>query len=242
MLNPTAPQRQAPLIKPLKLKSQWLGLVSMAVGQELQQEKQDLQDMDSAYILGCEHETVLSVGRSLWKDYEERKSTWDIREHGMDIYLVSRGGKLTIHNPGQLTIYPIMNIKKIKMGIKEYLHFLFKVTQKTFLDYGIKTEIDFEKNYGMYIENKKIVSAGLSYSRGWVGQGLSINLKNDLELFKTIDVCGMKCMQMTSAQNLGYNVTPELFFTSWLKSFEDFVELKGLDLGFDQRSSNECGL
>ncbi|MCO5114518.1 MAG: lipoyl(octanoyl) transferase LipB [Bdellovibrionaceae bacterium] len=198
----------------------------MAVGQELQKEKQDLQDMDSAYILGCEHEAVLSVGRSLWKDYEERRSDWDIRDHDMDMYLVSRGGKLTIHNPGQLTIYPIMNIKKLQMGIKDYLEFLFKVTQKTFLGYGIKTEIDFEKNYGMYIESKKIVSAGLSYSQGWVGQGLSINLQNDLEIFKTIDVCGMSCMQMTSAQKLGYDITPAHFFTSWLKNFSDSAELK----------------
>lgn len=193
----------------------------MSVGQELQETKLKLKDSGSVYILGCEHEPVLSVGRSLWKDYQgERKDFWNVTEQGMDIYLVSRGGKLTIHNPGQLTVYPLMNIKMLKMGIKEYLKSLFLITQKAFNDFGISTEIDFTNNYGMYVEGRKIVSAGLSYSEGWVSQGLSINLANDLQLFKTIDVCGMSCMQMTSALELGIRIDLQDFFNQWVRCFE----------------------
>lgn len=201
------------------IKTEWLGLVSMAVAQELQQQKLNLKSQDHLYILGCEHEPVLSVGRSLWKSYNKDGELRRTVHPDLDIYLVSRGGKLTVHNPGQLVIYPILNIRNLGLGIKAYLKILLQTTQQTFEAFGLKVDMDFEKNHGLYINSKKIVSVGLSYSQGWVSQGLSINLNNDLTPFKSIEVCGMSCMTMTSAQTEGLSVSSQDFFKKWMASF-----------------------
>lgn len=200
------------------IRAQWLGLVSMPVAQEIQTELLNQQDSNAIYVLGCEHETVVSVGRSLWKSLETENTTSD----GLFYYPVSRGGKLTIHNPGQLVIYPVFNIKKYGLSVKSYLKLLFEVTRQTFMFYELDLTMDFEKNYGLYINSKKIVSAGLSYSKGWVSQGLSINLNNDLKVFEKIDICGMKCMQMASAKetlNTDLNLTE--FYNLWLTHFSN---------------------
>lgn len=227
----TTPQQTLPNnVAKTQFHPEWLGLVSMAVAQELQAEVLKKKDPIQIHILACEHEPVLSVGRSLWKDYDKSSSVWENTNRDLDIYLVSRGGKLTIHNPGQLVIYPIMNIKNFKMGIKDYLYFLFSVTQKAFASYGLNADIDFDRDYGMYVEGKKIVSAGLSYSEGWVSQGLSINLCNELEVFKTIDVCGRRCMQMTSAKALGFDIKMQDFFETWMQIFTKDLESKNSPL------------
>lgn len=198
------------------IKPKWIGLVNMPVAQEIQKDLLLRQDHQCIYILGGEHEGVLSVGRSLWKDYKNHSHD---ERTSLPIHFVSRGGKLTIHNPGQLMIYPILNIKFLNMGVKAYLQFLFTVTQKAFLKLGLKTDIDFDTKHGLYVHSKKIVSAGLSYQSGWVSQGLSINLSNDLSVFRNIEVCGQSCMQMTSALEQGTDISTFAFFKLWMEFF-----------------------
>ncbi len=194
--------------------SNWVNLLTIEKGCELQTRALQELNHHQATVIGCEHFEVLSAGRSLWNtdlDY------W--LKDFQNIHKTSRGGKLTLHNPGQLVIYPILNIKFLKLSLKDYVKLLLDVSQTCFDTYGLKSQTDSCKQVGVYFNNKKIASVGLNYSKGWVSHGISLNIKNDLAKFKKFDICGQKEMNVTSLQNEGVSTTTCEFFETWFSNF-----------------------
>ena len=102
------------------------------------------------FILGLEHPAVITLGR--------RADTEEINiNNQLPVVQSTRGGLATIHSEGQLVIYPIIDIRKINLGVRDYVELLLSTTQKVFTHFGVETFKD-DKNIGLYTKNGKIAS------------------------------------------------------------------------------------
>lgn len=199
-----------------KIQSKWHGLIDIDQGFILQEQFLKTANFDQIQVIGCEHFEVLSLGKSAWS-----VETSYFTPHFEQIHKTHRGGKITLHNPGQLIVYPSLNLKHYHLSIKAYVELLLEVSKLCLADLGLKTEIQMQENIGLYVDGKKIGSIGLRCQKGWVSHGLSINVTNDLEKFKLFDVCGQSSTQLTSLKNEGLDISTHQLFSFWIKYFEN---------------------
>ncbi len=150
-----------------------------------------------------EHQKVFTAGSSTPREF-------NIDEiNKIPVIKVNRGGKITFHGPGQLVIYPLINLKKRKKNIIDYINSLEDICIKAFKKSDIELYKKKEKNRGLWAENnnelKKIIFIGLRYSKGIIHHGLSINLNLDLDNFRKIDPCGLNSRDISSLKELKIN-------------------------------------
>ncbi len=201
------------------INAKWYGLIDIDQGHYLQEEVLSLQDTMGVHIIGCEHFEVLSLGKSAWLDFD---SSWN--SAFQQVHQTNRGGKITLHNPGQLIIYPCLYLKTFNLSIKNYVQLLLRVTQKCLVDLGLNVELGSNDNIGIFFEEKKIGSIGLKCQRGWVSHGLAINVDNDLAKFGMFAICGQKNGKVTSLKNEGLAILATDFFETWVKNFSKELE------------------
>lgn len=119
-----------------------------------------------------------------------------------------RGGQVTYHGPGQLMIYTLCDLKRLNMGIKQFVDIL----QQSIIDllslYGIQGHTQC-KAPGVYVEGEKICSLGLRVRRGYTYHGLCLNIDSNLEPFTRINPCGFHQLAMTQIKDLHPTVTLE---------------------------------
>ena len=163
------------------------------------------KDINFEEVWFLEHEKVFTAGSSSPKNLKEKSI------NKIPLIHVNRGGKLTYHGPGQLIIYPILNIKKRKINIIEYINLLEEICIKVFKKNSIKLFRKKEKNRGLWISknkvHKKIIFIGLRYSKGVIYHGLSINFNINLINFRSINPCGLDGNEISSLKelNIKYN-------------------------------------
>jgi lipoyl(octanoyl) transferase len=109
---------------------------------------------------------------------------------------------VTYHGPGQLVVYPLIDIRRAGLGVRD----LVTALERAVIDYcatlGIKAEC--RKNApGVYVDGRKIASVGLRIRRGASYHGLAFNVNMDLEPFQRINPCGYAGLQMTQLAALG---------------------------------------
>lgn len=210
----------------MNVTSSWLGCVDIKQAFQFQTEFLNENTLNEVKVYGAEHFEVLSVGRSLWSsDLTFLKTSFE------SIDFTLRGGKLTLHNPGQLIIYPLLNLKTCRLTLKQYISLILSVTEKTLigLDSTLKSgsnsriQTNCKENIGIYIDQKKLMSLGLNHKRGWVSHGLSINVNNNLEKFKLFDVCGHAHTEVTSLENLKIRTSTQELFKLWLENFNKSI-------------------
>jgi lipoate-protein ligase B len=201
-----------------KLASEWAGLIDIEQGFVLQEQFLNSADLDQIQVIGCEHFEVLSFGKSAWGS-----DTSEWRPYFNQFHKTHRGGKLTLHNPGQLIVYPSLHLKSYNLSIKNYVQLLLEITQKCLKEFGLNTDIQSKDNIGLFIGPKKIGSIGLRCQKGWVSHGLAINVANDLEKFKLFDVCGQASAEMTSMKIEGHEVTTHEVFLRWTQILQTFI-------------------
>ncbi|NCN41505.1 lipoyl(octanoyl) transferase LipB [bacterium] len=166
-------------------------------------------------IQGYEFDTVITLGRSA----SALEEVYEPALNGHPIVQVERGGKATLHSPGQLVIYPICNIKFYDKRVKSWVRFLLKTTLNTIRSVSPQKSFSFsEERAGVYSENAKVASIGLRIDQGVSLFGLAVNLKNDPELFKLIRPCGVPGQEI---QSLNYQNSLEDFFALWSGKFEE---------------------
>ena len=150
-----------------------------------------------------EHKEVFTAGSSTPKEFNEEKI------NNIEVHKVNRGGKITYHGPGQLIIYPLINIKARNMNIIDYINVIEDICIGVFNNNQIELIRKKEKNRGLWVKgakgSRKIIFIGLRYSRGVVHHGLSINFHNDLEKFRKINPCGLDGREISSLEELGIN-------------------------------------
>ncbi len=131
------------------------------------------------------------------------------------IFQVKRGGETTLHSPGQLVIYPIFNLKKLKLGVREYVSLLLRVSVETFRHFGVEVQSQLNP-VGLFTNTGKIGFCGLQIKNGVSQHGLSLNIQNDLTLFNSIISCGMKSASYDKLQNNSkVQISPHNFFNHW---------------------------
>jgi lipoate-protein ligase B len=122
------------------------------------------------------------------------------------IFHVERGGDITYHGPGQMVVYPILNLKEYGYRIVRYIDQLEEVVLRVLRDFGIEGRRD-PLNRGVWVGREKIASVGVAVKR-WVSfHGFALNYETDLKYFDLINPCGLKGEKVTSmAEILGTEI------------------------------------
>ena len=124
----------------------------------------------------------------------------EVIDKKIKIIKTNRGGKLTLHNPGQKIIYFVLNLNKRKKDIRKLINIIEKSVIEFLKIYKIKGLAD-KKNIGIWVKDKKIAAIGLRISRWIAFHGCSINIDNDLNAYKKIIPCGLDNKKITSVYN-----------------------------------------
>ena len=131
-----------------------------------------------------------------------RSSENEILDKKIKIIKTNRGGKITLHNPGQKIIYFVLNLNKRKKDIR----LLIKIIEESIIEflrlYNIYGKSD-RKNIGIWVNNKKISAIGIKVKRWVAYHGCSININNNLSYYKKIIPCGLSNNEITSIYDLG---------------------------------------
>ena len=145
-----------------------------------------------------EHNTVYTAGTSSKEE--------DVLDKNLKIVKTNRGGKHTLHSPGQKVIYFVLNLNKRKKDIRVLVQKIEKCIIEVLKEYKIKSYPD-RKNIGIWVGNPKnlmkIAAIGIRV-RKWIAyHGFSLNVNNDLSKYKKITPCGIKNKGITSLQEMG---------------------------------------
>ena len=153
-----------------------------------------------AGLIFCRHFPVITLGKSA-KMANIKAEIAELKERGTELFQTDRGGDVTYHGPGQLTVYPILNLNYLKKDIHWYLRQLEGLTINCLCEFGILAHAR-PGFTGVWVGNKKIASIGIAI-RNWITfYGLSINIKDwDLQNYGLIRPCGMD-VEMTSMETL----------------------------------------
>ncbi|RLC06074.1 MAG: lipoyl(octanoyl) transferase [Deltaproteobacteria bacterium] len=149
-------------------------------------------------ILFVEHPCVFTLGkRGGEENLSVSKKFLDLKN--IDLIQTNRGGNITYHCPGQAVMYPIVDLEKNKIGVKDFVHGLEEIMKLTAMDFNIDADRN-SKNHGIWINNSKIGSVGISIKRGISFHGLAMNINPDLEPFSWINPCGLTDISITSIE------------------------------------------
>ncbi|MDR1234072.1 MAG: lipoyl(octanoyl) transferase LipB [Holosporales bacterium] len=175
-------------------------------------------------VIITEHETVYTAGRSTESmDFLKSSGKWE----RYPIYHSKRGGRVTVHSPGQIVVYPIINLRFRGLSVTTYVSLLeewiinalatFYV--KSFRsDHGIGVWTPCIQSYGETVPSK-IGFVGIRIVKGIASHGFCINVNNDLMLFNDIIPCGLHDVRITSLKNiLGAEIEMETFIYSIIQS------------------------
>ena len=124
----------------------------------------------------------------------------EIVDEKITIIHTNRGGKITLHNPGQKIIYFVLDLNKRKKDIRKLINTIEKSIIQFLLIYKIKGKKD-KKNIGIWVNKKKIAAIGLRISKWIAYHGCSINISNNLNEYLKIIPCGLNNKKITSIYN-----------------------------------------
>ena len=148
-------------------------------------------------IWTLEHPDVYTAGTS----YNER----DILDKSIKILETNRGGKITYHGPGQLICYFVIDLKKRKKNIRNFISIIEKTIIETIQFFNIKTFSD-KENIGIWYKDneqtKKVAAIGVRISKWIAYHGFSININNNLDKYKAIIPCGIKDKGVTNLKQI----------------------------------------
>ncbi len=144
-----------------------------------------------------EHNPVFTQGQAGKKEHILKKTNIPILQS-------NRGGQVTYHGPGQIIIYPLINIRKREIAVRQMVSLLENTVITLLANYDIVATTDL-KAPGVYVNGKKIASLGLRVRKGCVYHGMALNVNMDLIPFSYINPCGYKGMQVTQLKNLNIN-------------------------------------
>lgn len=164
-------------------------------------------------VLGFECAPTVSLGvRGNAKDLLWPREEW--LKMGFAIEYADRGGQATIHNPGQLVIFPTLDVRP--WGAKKFVDYLLKASQSFLAKRGVES-LCRREDPGLYTDQGKIMSIGLRIKKGVAHHGIAINIRNDLTPFQGIRVCGKAAAPV--AMLASEAPMPELF-SSWAEEFK----------------------
>lgn len=186
----------------------------------------DLSNWEDRFIL-CEHPPVITLGRNAHAENVLFPEAF-LREKGVELYAVERGGDVTYHGPGQVVGYPILWLERYKADIGWYMRNLEEVLIRTIGEWGLKGE-RIPGLTGVWLTSppRKIAAMGVKLTR-WVSMhGFALNVNTDLSGFSLIVPCGIRDKAVTSmAQELGQTVSIEAVKATLRRFFAEVFEVE----------------
>ncbi len=191
-----------------KLIFEWLGKVSFNSAwryqQELHQNRVENKINDTVLLL--EHDHVYTFGKNA--DTNHLLPTYS---RDADVVQIDRGGDITYHGPGQLVVYPIIDLHNYKMSVSWYVRSLEKIIIHTLSDFNIKSERR-EGLTGVWVEDEKIAAIGVRLSKWVTMHGFAINLNPDMSFFDGMIPCGIFEYGVTSVAKQIANIPKMIEF------------------------------
>ena len=138
-----------------------------------------------------------------------RSSENEILNKKIKVIKTNRGGKITLHNPGQKVVYFVINLNKRKKDVRKLVRIIEKSIIEFLKCFKIRANAD-RKNVGIWVNDKKIAAIGIRI-RKWIAfHGCSINISNNLKDYLLISPCGLDNTKVTSIKNEGKNFTKNI--------------------------------
>lgn len=152
--------------------------------------------LDRDLIIAVEHPPVFTLGRRGGRD-NLLVSEETLRDKGISVIPVERGGDITFHGPGQLVVYPILDLGLARHKVVELVEALEEAMVLTAADWGIIATSD-KKQRGAWVAGRKLGSVGITIRRSVSFHGLALNVNTDLTPFAWVNPCGIRDCTMTS--------------------------------------------
>ena len=157
------------------------------------------------YLLFCEHEPVITMGKS-GKRANLLVSDADLQRRGIAYYEIERGGDLTYHGPGQLVGYPIFKLGRLR-EVQGFVRKMEESLIRALAEFGIRGERR-PDHAGVFVGGAKIASIGAAVQGGVTFHGFALDVCTDLDYFRVINPCGMPGVGLTTiAEQCGREVT-----------------------------------
>lgn len=203
-----------------------LGLIDFKGAEQTQKELHArIKDKQLAStLIFCQHYPVITLGRRA-NQSNILISNEGLKTKGISTYAIERGGDVTYHGPGQITVYPIFNLNYFKKDIHYFLRFLEDVVIDFLSDFRVKA-MRLPGLTGVWIRPKqKIASIGIAIKNWITFHGVSINIKNDdLDNFSLIKPCGMDLEMVSLETALGKDVQINGLKDALAKNFKRRLE------------------
>lgn len=147
-------------------------------------------------FLCVEHPPVFTLGRRGNREHLGVSVSF-LRERNIAVVPIERGGEITYHGPGQLVLYPIIDLRQARLSVSDYVHRLEELMLRLASDFGVQAGRD-ARNRGIWVGNNKLGSIGIAIRHGIAFHGMALNVDLDLEPFAWINPCGLRDIGMTS--------------------------------------------
>jgi len=161
-------------------------------------DERDADERDQIWFL--EHPPVFTLGLN-------GKPEHVLAAGDIPVVQIDRGGQVTYHGPGQLVVYPLIDLRRHKLGVRNLVMALENAVIDTASIWGIAAAAKRDAP-GVYVDGRKLASIGLRIRRGCTYHGLAFNVAMDLEPFQRINPCGYQGLQVVDLATLGVQQTP----------------------------------
>ncbi|MBB5883907.1 lipoyl(octanoyl) transferase LipB [Xanthomonas sp. LMG 8992] len=142
-----------------------------------------------------EHDPVFTLGQA-------GKPEHVLAPGDIPVLQVDRGGQVTYHGPGQLVVYPLLDLRRLHIGVRDYVCRIEQAIIDTLDEWNILGRRR-DGAPGVYVGGAKVAALGIRVRRGCTFHGLSFNVAMDLEPFHRINPCGYQGLQVTAVLDLG---------------------------------------
>ena len=203
----------------------WLGQVEYGEAYNIQKKlwSQKLNGQTADAMLLLSHPPTVTIGKSGNLDNLLLAREGLARE-GISLFFTDRGGDITYHGPGQLVVYPVIDLRNRGKDVHRYIHDLQEVLIRTLADLTIEARRD-GKYVGVWVGNDKIAAIGVRIGRWVTTHGLALNVNTDLEHFSYINPCGILERGVTSISRvLSRNVPMDAVVSGLVRHFSEVFD------------------
>ncbi|XP_062202178.1 octanoyltransferase LIP2p, chloroplastic-like [Phragmites australis] len=211
---------------------------SWAWQQSIVTRRRGLVDRDedrSDTLIALQHSPVYTLGTDSSEDYLH----FNVEDAPFEVHRIDRGGEVTYHGPGQLVMYPILNLRYQKMDLHWYLRSLEEVIIRALKSAFSMEASRVEGLTGVWVGDQKVAAIGIHVTRWIAYHGLALNVTTELTPFEMIDPCGIKDRGIGSVKEIlqkasdGREIDDTLLMDIAYNSLiEEFSELFKLSLDF----------
>ncbi|HBS04516.1 MAG TPA: lipoyl(octanoyl) transferase [Leptospiraceae bacterium] len=188
-----------------------------------QKRQEELRSSRQELLLFCQHPPTITGGIQ-WKEGNLLRKHEDLQQVGIPLIPIKRGGDLTAHEPGQLVVYPHIDLKARKLSLSDFFKALLSISATAVRD-ETGVELSINSDYpGLYHGNRKVCAIGVEARSFFTSSGVAINVNNDLSTFQNIVACGLNQFEPGSVRQItGKPINLRSLADRWAAAFQDFL-------------------